>query len=45
VNVTEREKIELLLSHPEIVEWLELTQTEIRAWLEPNENADHRNEG
>ena len=38
--MTEREKIELLLSQPEIVAWLELTEPEIAALLEPHELPD-----
>ena len=36
----ERERIELMLSQPEIVAWLELSEPEIVAWLEPQENKD-----
>jgi hypothetical protein len=36
----EREEIELLLSQPEILAWLELSKPEVLAWLRPDEREE-----
>jgi predicted Fe-S protein YdhL (DUF1289 family) len=44
--VTERESthLELLLSHPEILEWLELSETELRRLAKAVEQRDREDE-